>query len=86
MSTDTPLTNDPLSGGWELPSLRTGLRTAVWRPVTALAFWLAVVLPFLHVPLLATGLDSADAVTAFVALLGLNVLSLVVGHPHATSE
>jgi len=86
MSTDSPLSKNPLSAGRVLPSIAGGLRSAVVRPVTTAAFWLAVVLPFLHVPLLATGLESADAATAFGALLGLNALALVVGHPHASGQ
>jgi len=81
MSTDSPLNHD-LPGRLDLPGLTSWLRTAVTRPVTAAAFWLAVVLPFLHLPLLATGLESTQMVTAFVGLLGLNAVALVVGHHH----
>lgn len=86
MSTDSPLTRNPLSVGRDRPSLRDTLRAIVVRPVTAVAFWLAVVLPFLHLPLLATGLNSSDAATAFGVLVGVNVLALVVGHSHAAGE
>jgi hypothetical protein len=48
----------------------------------ALAFWTAVVLPALHVPLLAAGLSTPGERHAFVALLALNVLSLYGGHAH----
>lgn len=48
----------------------------------ALAFWAAVVLPFLHVPLLASGLDTPGEWYAFLALLGLNVGALYLGHGH----
>ena len=47
------------------------------------AFWTAVVLPFLHLPLLATGLDSRSLALAFVGLVVLNVSALWVGHPYA---
>lgn len=50
----------------------------------AFAFWAAVVLPFLHVPLLASGLDNAGEWYAFLALLALNVGALYVGHGHDT--
>lgn len=49
----------------------------------ALAFWAAVVLPFLHVPLLTTGLTSPGERHAFVVLLALNALALYAGHSHA---
>jgi hypothetical protein len=50
--------------------------------VRALAFWSAVVLPFLHVPLLASGLGSTGEFHAFVTLLVLNAVALYAGHPH----
>jgi len=60
-----------------------GVGEHVLAPVTAVAFWSAVALPFLHVPLLlATGLSSESTSTAFLVLLGLNVFALLVGHPH----
>lgn len=58
------------------------LSRAVLSPVKRVAFWAAVVLPFLHVPLLTTGLDSEQAVLAFAVLVSLNVCALLLGHPH----
>jgi len=56
---------------------------SVVAPITATAFWAAIALPFLHLPLLlATGLSSEPYTGAFVALLALNVVALFVGHPH----
>lgn len=55
----------------------------VVAPFTGLAFWAAVALPFLHLPLLfATGLSSEPYTDAFVALLAANVVALLVGHSH----
>lgn len=54
----------------------------VSRPLTGIAFWAAIALPFLHLPLLVTGLETTGMAVAFVLLLGLNVLALVVGHPY----
>jgi len=52
-------------------------------PITGIAFWSAVALPFLHLPLLlATGLSSEATSTAFLVLLALNVVALLIGHPH----
>jgi hypothetical protein len=60
--------------------LGSGLR----RPLTGVAFWAAVALPFLHVPLLmTTGLSSQGTATAFLVLLVLNVLALLLGHPYS---
>jgi len=55
----------------------------VRRQLRIAGFWAAVCLPFLHVPLLVTGLDSTGDAVAFVALLAANLLALVVGHGHA---
>ncbi|MFB6143496.1 MAG: hypothetical protein ABEJ30_09170 [Halorientalis sp.] len=69
----TPLASDTLPS---LARYGAGLRSGV----TTVAFWAAVVLPFLHLPLLATGLDSLSVTLAFVALLALNVVAVVLGH------
>ena len=50
------------------------------RPVQFLAFWLAVCLPFVYMPLFAARVLTAP--TVLVACLGANVLALLCGHPH----
>lgn len=60
-----------------LPSLGT-LRT----PLEAGAFWSAIVLPFLHVPLLFTGLETTGQLLTFLGLLGLNVIAFIVGRDY----
>ena len=52
------------------------------EPVQAIAFWLAVVLPVVHLSLLVTGLSNAVETALFVGLVGLNVVALVGGHAH----
>lgn len=52
------------------------------RWLRAAAFWSAVVLPFLHLPLLAAGLRTQAEIAAFAILLGLNLLAVYVGHGH----
>jgi len=52
------------------------------RPIKRLSFWAAIVLPFMHLSLLAVGLDSTSMITAFVALVALNVCALFVGHQY----
>lgn len=54
----------------------------VVSPIRALSFWVAVALPFLYLPLLATGLQSSALVTAFLALLLCNTVALLIGHSH----
>lgn len=61
---------------------RQSLSQLVFRPLKRLAFWSAIVLPFLHVSLLVSGLESRSMTLAFVALLALNVVAIYVGHPH----
>ena len=51
-------------------------------PLRRLAFWMAVALPFLYVPLLLSGLESSAVRTAFAVLVGANVVALLVGHSH----
>lgn len=51
-------------------------------PIRVASFWTAIVLPFLHVPLLATGLETAGETTAFLSLLALNLIALYAGHSH----
>lgn len=48
-------------------------------PARALAFWLAVALPLVYLPLLASGAERLHAET-FLVLLVANILALVVGH------
>lgn len=50
--------------------------------IRATAFWLAIVLPFLYLPLSLGGLDGRPERVAFVGLLVLNVVALVVGHEY----
>lgn len=64
------------------------------RPVTGLSmdsvsasvrfvgFWTAIALPFLYVPLLATGLESSGQRQTFFLLVVLNVAALLLGHRH----
>lgn len=52
------------------------------KPVRMASFWTAIVLPFLHVPLLATGLSNSAETMTFLGLLGLNLIALYLGHSH----
>ncbi len=63
----------------DLPS--PSIASLLLRPIKRLAFWSAIVLPFLHVSLLVSGLESQSMTLAFVSLLALNVLAIYVGHP-----
>lgn len=52
------------------------------RPVKRIAFWAAIVLPFIHLPLVATGLDSQSLTIAFLVLVTLNVVAIFLGHTY----
>lgn len=60
------------AGGWG----------SIRRAVRAAAFWLAVMLPFLYVPLLAAGVGTVGARRALLLLVGLNGVALYVGRGH----
>ena len=59
---------------------RVGSATA--GPVRALAFWLAVVLPFAYLPLLAGGIGTEADLFTFAGLVAANAVALLVGHGH----
>lgn len=50
------------------------------RPVTMLAFWLAVLLPLVHVALLISGLNSTGDYLMLGGSLMMNVGALFLGH------
>lgn len=53
----------------------------------ALAFWAAIVLPALYLPLLFAGIEELRGLVVFLALFALHVLALVAGRGHrAPSE
>jgi hypothetical protein len=62
-------------------SVRSTALKAVAAPARFVAFWAAVALPFLYVPLLFGGLGGNEF-AVFFGLLGLHLVALVVGHNH----
>lgn len=56
--------------------------STVARPFEAAAFWSAIALPFLYLPLLVSGLGSSAQFTAFLGLLALHVVAIVGGHQY----
>lgn len=55
------------------------LQVSLADPLSRVAFWAAIVLPFLYLPLLVTGLDRQSTTVAFVALLTLNAVAIALG-------
>lgn len=50
------------------------------KPVKRIAFYASIILPFIHLPLFVTGLQSETVAVAFGALLVVNVVATFVGH------
>jgi hypothetical protein len=76
------LRNDPeTADGVDLRSMVLETRRLVAPPVQFVAFWAAISLPFLYLPLFSGGLEATE-VTVFLGLLGLHVVALFVGHGH----
>ncbi|AZH25161.1 hypothetical protein [Haloplanus aerogenes] len=67
-----------------LPALQTLAELAA-RPVRFVAFWVATLLPFTYLPLLAAGAVTTHRV-AFAGLIGLNAVAFVVGHGYNRPE
>lgn len=55
---------------------------AVGEPIQAIAFWSAVTLPFVYLPLLLIGLDSRRRAGAFAVLLLAHVIALLLGQSY----
>jgi hypothetical protein len=52
----------------------------LFEAIEAIAFWSAIALPFVYLPLLAGGLDSQTKQLDFAVLVGLNAFAIVLGH------
>lgn len=63
--------------GDALPSVPT-----LTKPLAVLAFWSAIALPALYLPLLASGLESVDDLMVFLGLFGLHAATLFLGRTH----
>ena len=51
-------------------------------PLSAIAFWLAIALPALYLPLLLTGLSTPTDLLTFLGLFGLHAVALVGGRSY----
>ncbi|MFP8957861.1 hypothetical protein ACLI4Y_14135 [Natrialbaceae archaeon A-CW3] len=56
------------------------------QTITAVGFWLGTLLPFVYVPVFLTGLNSVTRLGLFVALVGINIVALIVGHEYPDSR
>ena len=80
-STTVPPNASRLGDVFSTDALRSGVEI-VTTPLRFVAFWAAVALPFLYVPLLFGGLQGEQMV-AFIVLLGAHFLALVAGHGYS---
>ncbi|MFB6163305.1 MAG: hypothetical protein ABEJ86_07710 [Halococcoides sp.] len=51
--------------------------------IRALAFWLAITLPFVQIGWLLVGVGGLSELAVFLTLLGVNATSLAIGHTYA---
>lgn len=58
-------------------------RSHVVTPLRLVGFWSAIALPFLYVPLFATGLETTQQLWVFLALLAANVVAIGFGHSYS---
>ena len=85
MQDHSPLPNDSLSPSSPETENQPGARprrlaSSLKGPVQFVSFWAAIALPFLHVPLLMSGLGGLNVTVAFLGLLVANLVALYVGH------
>lgn len=55
------------------------------EPLSAVAFWSAIALPLLYVPLLAAGLGTTQDLLLFLGLFVLHVIALIGGRSYAAA-
>lgn len=66
--------------GDRLPEHAVPLLAAIARSLEAVAFWSAIALPFLYVPLLVSGLGTSAQLSAFLTLLALHAFAIIGGY------
>jgi len=79
MSSSTPSIAEP---GPPADAQSADTRRPLVEPVRGVAFWTAIALPFVQLPLLVSGLERPTTALAFLALLAVNVFALYVGHAY----
>lgn len=81
-SSPSPAAEDADAQATGSNAVRTRLVDYAPAPLRFAGFWAAVTLPFLHTPLLLSGIDSPSKAAAYAGLVALNVVALVVGHQY----
>ena len=90
MSNHSPLTNESITPSCpesepDHDASRYHYLRTLKGPAQFTCFWIAIALPFVHVPLLAQGLGDPSHTLAFLVLLAVNVVALYVGHGYKQS-
>lgn len=84
MSNPSPVSNDSIAPSSAETEPRHEFHHRFVRslkgPAQFLSFWIAIALPFVHLPLLAQGLGDPTVTLTFAALLVANVFALYAGH------
>lgn len=83
---DTTTTRGDERPLWIATATKQYLITPIVASVEMVAFWTAIALPFLYVPLLLTRLETWGEVVVFIGLFVLNVVALVAGHRYKTES
>lgn len=68
--------------GGETADASTDARPTLLEPVEAIAFWAAIGLPFLYLPLMVSGPDTTAGWLASLGLVTAHVVALYVGRSH----
>ncbi|MXV60905.1 hypothetical protein GS429_02215 [Natronorubrum sp. JWXQ-INN-674] len=87
MSNHSPLSNESIGPSGPEPDRQHEHRSrqllrSLKGSTQFLSFWVAIALPFVHLPLLAQGLGDPQVTVTFLTLLAINVCTLYVGHGH----
>ncbi|WP_408960055.1 hypothetical protein [Natrinema sp. 74] len=80
MSNPSPVSNESIAPSSPETERRHRLVRSVKGPAQFLSFWVAIALPFVHLPLLAQGLGDPTVTLTFAALLAVNISALYLGH------
>jgi hypothetical protein len=68
--------------GGETADASPDARPTLLEPFEAVAFWAAIGLPFLYLPLFVTGPDTTAGWTASIGLVAAHVVALYLGRSH----
>lgn len=55
-------------------------------PITTAGFWIGTLLPLVHLPLLASGVETVFQLFVLCVLLVGNIVALIIGHDYRRSR